>query len=472
MFDATVAQLRLASSLATGRRLNLRALEKVTDAMCATVAEFGSVSGDAAQAFSGPVLDDDVREDVVLRRMRTQVRRAVEGTSHYAALGLDAGELRTFDDIARLALTRKESLRADPSGFVRRGCSAAARVTTTGTTGRTTTVHYSDYELRVIAALTTNHLALRRLIGPGDVVAQCISSRATLAVGSVTSSCRSLGAVAELIGLVEPREALDALARGRATVLNIYASYLGALVEHGRRLGYGPRDFALERILVGGEIVTAGLLRRARELFGDVEVAENCAMTEIAPAGGTPCSHDHLHLEPTTGLIEVLSLDDERPAVAGEPGTLVVTPLPPYRETTLLLRYDTEDVVAPLAGPLHCELRHLPAVTRIMGKRRLAVRHDDGWTFQRLVQEALEQLDAVPLPARYGIWPAARGVGVETLVRHDDAATRRAVRDALDGAGVPVGELRMTEDARDLRYPMPLRADLREHSFAGSGGGS
>jgi hypothetical protein len=108
MFDATVAQLRLASSLATGRRLNLRALEKVTDAMCATVAEFGSVSGDAAQAFSGPVLDDDVREDVVLRR-RTQVHRAIEGTSHYAALGLDR---------RRAAHLRRH--RADPSGFDRK----------------------------------------------------------------------------------------------------------------------------------------------------------------------------------------------------------------------------------------------------------------------------------------------------------------------------------------------------------------
>jgi phenylacetate-coenzyme A ligase PaaK-like adenylate-forming protein len=39
----------------------------------------------------------------------------------------------------------------------------------------------------------------------------------------------------------------------------VYPSYLGQLVEEAKRLGYGPGDFGLERIMAGGEVVTAGL---------------------------------------------------------------------------------------------------------------------------------------------------------------------------------------------------------------------
>jgi phenylacetate-CoA ligase len=472
VFDAALAQLSLAASLATGRRLNLRRLEQLTDAMCATVAEFGAMTGAPGGVLSGPVLADDVRRDVALRRFRSQAVRAVAGTDHYAslfsALELDPGRL-TYDDVARLPTTSKTALRDAPGRFVHRDARPVTRATTTGTTGRATSVHYSDYELRVIAALTANHMVLRRLIRTGDVVALCISSRATLALGSVTSTCQRVGAVASLIGLVDPIDALAQLARGATaqspTVLNVYASYLGALVEQGLRAGYRPRDFALDRILVGGEIVTEGLLRRARRVFGDIEFAENCAMTEIAPAGGTPCTAGHLHLEPSTGMVEVLRLDGDEPALPDEPGRLVVTPLPPYRETTLLLRYDTEDVVSALDGPLACELRHLPATSRIAGKRALALRHDDGWLFQRPVQEALEQLDVVPLPARYGYWRAGGGVAVEAYVRDDSIATRSAVRDSLLAASVPVTELSLETDPARLQRAHAVRADLREQSF-------
>jgi hypothetical protein len=53
-----------------------------------------------------------------------------------------------------------------------------------------------------------------------------------------------------------------------------------------------------------------------------------------------------------------------------------------------------------LDGPLACTLRTQPATSDLLGKRRLAVRHDAGWTFPRQVLEALEALEAVPLPAR------------------------------------------------------------------------
>jgi hypothetical protein len=161
----------------------------------------------------------------------------------------------------------------------------------------------------------------------------------------------------------------------------------------------------------------------------------------------------------------VLDAQTGAPTRPNDPGTLILTPFPPFRETTIVLRYDTQDVVRPLAGPLTCVLRQLPATSNLLGKLRLSVRHEHGWTFPRDVLEALEAIEAVPLPARCGFWALPDGVAVEVVVRRDTPDTRRAIERALEEQGVPVRELYLVEDRRQLRHPLPLRCDLREASF-------
>ena len=99
----------------------------------------------------------------------------------------------------------------------------------------------------------------------------------------------------------------------------------------------------------------------------------------------------------------MVSLDGRRQAEPGEPGTLVVTPFAPYRTTTVVLRYDTADVVRVPAEPLTCELSTIPATSHVLGKLARTIPHAGGWTFQRDVVEALEALEEVPLPARFGM---------------------------------------------------------------------
>jgi acyl-CoA synthetase (AMP-forming)/AMP-acid ligase II len=240
-------------------------------------------------------------------------------------------------------------------------------------------------------------------------------------------------------------------------------------VEAGLRIGYRPADFGLERIIVGGEVVTEGLKERCRRLFGPVTFLEGYAMTETIPFGGSPCSAGHLHFEASHGLLEVIDPETVKPAAVGKPGTIVATPFAPYRETTILLRYDTEDVVRPLAPPLTCSLRNLPAATSdLLGKLRLSVRHEDGWTFPRDVLEALESIEEVPLPARCGFWAVPGGVAVEVVTRSGDRpVARRMIEDQLETRQVPLKELHLRTHPGELQQPLPLRCDLRETSFRG-----
>jgi len=110
-------------------------------------------------------------------------------------------------------------------------------------------------------------------------------------------------------------------------------------------------------------------------------------------------------------MLEIVNPDTSLPAQPGEAGTIVATPLPPYRQTTLVLRYDTQDVVRRLDEPLTCDLCHLPATTDVLGKLRLSARYTGGWVYPRQVLEALESVDAVPCPPvlvsgrRTTVWP-------------------------------------------------------------------
>ncbi len=268
--------------------------------------------------------------------------------------------------------------------------------------------------------------------------------------------------------------------------MTTYPSYLGELVEEGRRLGYSPSDFGLRRISVGGEIVTEGLKARARKLFGDhIEFESGYAMTESWPLNGTLCEQDHLHFEPSQGLVEIYNHETQAPAQPGEYGTIVSTPFRPFRETTLVLRYDTQDVVRVLGSPLTCNLKNLPAVSNVQGKLKLSMKHDGGWTFPRDIMEALEgeELeDEVPLPARFSFQAVSGGVAIEAVIRKgaDPKAACGKVKRALEERGVPLRELHLHTGKSRLRNPFPLRGDLRETSFstpvaglpAGPGGSS
>ena len=118
--------------------------------------------------------------------------------------------------------------------------------------------------------------------------------------------------------------------------------------------GYRPADFGLERIFVGGEIVTEGLKARSQRLFGDARVIDSAyGMTEIWPFGGQSCEEGHLHYEISQGLVEVVDPETRAATQPGEIGVIVATPFYPYRETTLLLRYETGDMARSAAGATH-----------------------------------------------------------------------------------------------------------------------
>jgi phenylacetate-coenzyme A ligase PaaK-like adenylate-forming protein len=466
VLGTAAAELSVAASRTFGTPFDLRALEELLDAM---------LRGETT-LLPRPKLDDESRRAVDLRRFRLQAERAAAQTAYYGdlfgRLAVDPSRL-TWQEIAELPLTPKEALRDRPYDFVCRDASPSFRTTTTGTTGPPTSVCFSRHEMETYILLgAIGNLAIRDIL-PEDVVLLSSSSRALLGNLNGIGLCDRIGALWFSGGLVEPELTLAMLTEehhvpgkhSRVSVWAPYPSYLGEVVEVGLAAGYGPSDFGVRRIDLGAEIYTEGLLERTRKLFlEDVGFARGYGMTETWPLGAEMCDDGHLHFPSAQAYVEIRALDGG--AVApGEPGTVVATPLPPYRETTLVIQYDTQDVVRALTELPTCAASELMAVSGIQGKLALSVQYENGWVFPAEVREALEAVDAVPLPARCGFWAVDGGVAVEVLVRRETAAARREIAESLDARGVPVRELHLRTDRSELERPLPLRCDLREASF-------
>ena len=478
MIEAAFSQLRFALSLVFGTRFSTRSLDRLVAALCETKREFGAGALQKDPLLDGPELSDETRQQVQWQRFRTQARRAARDTEYYRSLfqqlGLDPRHLRPTD-LSQIPLTPKAAIRDNPDAFVCQNARPFLHATTTGTTGKPTSVYFSQHELQVYFALTAIASLYSGEITEEDIIQISTTARGTLGNVCVAGACAHLGAITSLVGVVEPAHSLAQLAEKRrlpgkkpgTSILYTYPSYLGELVEEGIARGYRPADFALERILVGGELVTQGLKRRCKQLFGEVTVSEGYGMTEIWPFGGRHCEENHLHFEASQGLLEVYNPQTATLAKPGEFGSLVATPFPPYRETTLILRFNTEDMVQALPTTPTCHLRHMPATGQLLGKQRYAVQHEQGWTFQRQVAEALEALEELPLPARYGFWASedSKGVEVEVLVPHITSEIRRKIETSLEEWNVPLHTLHLLTHKQDLRQPCPLRGDLREQMF-------
>jgi phenylacetate-CoA ligase len=315
VFATALAQLRFALSVGSGRPFSAWSLDRLIDSVIDTKREFGTLGDEGAAILGGPTLDDETRRKLQLRRFRTQAARGAREPAYYgrlfSELDLDPSRLG-IEDVARVPPTPKEALRGNPDAFVRGTATPCLRTTTTGTTGKPTSVCFSAYEMRTYVALNAISFLIAGGIDEGDIVQINASSRATLGNICFAGACARVGALVYSIGLIEPARTLEFLTevrhilgkKSRVSYINTYPPYLGELVEEVLRSGYCSTDFGLERIGVGGKLVSEGLKTRAGRLFGAVGFDEDYGMTETWPLAGQPRSEGHLHYEPTVALVK------------------------------------------------------------------------------------------------------------------------------------------------------------------------
>ncbi|MFC5826480.1 phenylacetate--CoA ligase family protein [Nonomuraea insulae] len=462
MFGTAVRQLGYAWSMMSGRRFRLREVNTLVDDMRETLETFGSPGEGADDLIAGN--DPELQEDLTRRRLRRTVAHAAAESPYYrrwfAEHGVDPASI-TPRTLSSIAPTSKADLRGRPAAFVSDRAKPSVLAHTTGTTGTPTLVWFSAYEIELMASLSALALMMAGNVRSDDVWANASSSRSVAQILTERAVTRTGAAFAHL-GTIDPAATLDRLAtplhvpgkRAQISHLNLAASYLAALVQEAERGGWRAGDFALTTIWSGGEVLTDALRERAERAFG-AEVRDGYGMTEIAPVSGRVCPDGHLHLPADQGLVEILDPDTLAPAAPGEVGTIVVTPYSAFRDTTLLLRYVTGDLVKvlPEEETPTCALAALPATSRVLGRR------SPGGLTTRDVLDLLQAEHALPLPTRYAlegtILYVVAGKGEQGLLGRLEERAH----------GLPLTGIVLVETAEDLPAPCRLRADLLEISF-------
>jgi phenylacetate-coenzyme A ligase PaaK-like adenylate-forming protein len=468
MLETGIRQMRMAMSMALGRRPSTANLARLVEDALSTLDEFGEPGADTAAVLDGPGADPAAQPELVADSLRRTATRLADRSPFYARR-FAAAELqpRRFDADAlrRVPVTTKRDLIARPAEFRCAGIAPYLATRTTGTTGRPAEIWLSRYELEVWSGLGALGAVLRQDLRRDDMLQISVSSRATAAVHLNAATCRLVGAGCRVLGVVPPDEALDALAADGATVLLTCPSYLGELVIAARRRGLGPADFRLRRIDASGEVLSPSLAAAARQTFGVAEVKDNFGMTEVIPVTGRLCSAGHLHFDAAMGHVEILDLDTGEPAAPGALGTLAITPYYPYRECMPVFRYDTRDVVQALPHEaLGCEAATVPASGRVLGKADGLLRLPSGAVVTpRELVEAVESLPTCPWPARF----RAAVVGGRLVVTLPDSTVAglgfAGTREHLAAHGVKA-DLAVVDDA-DARSLRPVRSDLHETTF-------
>ncbi|WP_323100304.1 phenylacetate--CoA ligase family protein [Intrasporangium sp. YIM S08009] len=472
MLDAGLRQLRLAWCVATGSRIRVSDAEAIVRHLGASVREFGAIDQRGLQEALGRPVDPDARRAFDERGWRRAVRAAAR-TPYYrdlfARLDLDPATVR-LDDLAAIPLTSKDLLRADCTPFVSERSRPQLLSTTTGTTGRPTSCWFSVYEMRLAAAFAAISMMTAYGISEEDVVHVAVPARSTLAVHLTIDTFHLIGAGARYVGVMDPHDTLVGLMartgvgrqKPRASVLTTTASQLGALVDAAERAGHGPEDFGLELVLSGGEVLTDHLRARAVAVFG-APVSDVYSLTETFPMSGTTCSQEHLHFSADAGLVEVVDPATGAPVAPGQWGSLVMTPFPPFRETTLVLRYVTGDIARRLDGSqLTCEMAGIPATSRLAGRDAEAAGRR---LLQRDLLDLLHADTRLPLPTQYGLVPTGDGVEVHVVGPVSDGLALDLERVAA-ARSLPVAGVVLHESASSVPNRQFVRALLKDTTVA------
>ncbi len=296
--------------------------------------------------------------------------------ARFRELRLEAGDVRSLDDLQALPLTRKDDYIADPEAFRLRpddlpsDFSAEERVLwdvayTTGTTsGRPSPFYNTAHDAYAVwdQARRCNEA---EGLAAGDRVAN-LYPLAGFPTGAFLSVIRSamiagLPVVHGLTGAANSEfkvrnslgEALAILERFRPTVLWGVPSFIRRLLDEACRRGADFSDVRL--VLTSGEPMPATLraeLRNGLARLGTAVVAIRAryAFTEMQ-GGLVQCAEDAAvqNLVPDLYYLEVVEPETGRRLADGESGALAVTHL--HRRGTVLLRYLVGDIVTLSRAP-------------------------------------------------------------------------------------------------------------------------
>ena len=324
--------------------------------------------------------------DRQLAKLQEIVRHAAERVPFYrdrfAELGVNASTLQSFDDLRRLPVLDKDTVRRHNARFAADNVLGAWTNETSGSTGTPLTVRLSADAYQLTMALLTWH-EMDHGIRPGSRYATFAGRLVQPVSDDRPPFWRTNWAERQLLCSAYHLSDknlplyLQALESFQPVELIGYPSAIATVASFCRRTGARPR-LQLTAIVTNSETLFDWQRDVIEEIFR-APVFDYYGTAEAVAFAGQ-CTAKRYHPHPLMGFSEVLD-DRDQPVAPGRSGRLVATTL--CNLAMPLIRYDTGDVVTRSVGACPCG-RPGDTWDRVVGRLDDVVVTPDGHEVGRL----------------------------------------------------------------------------------------
>ncbi len=294
-----------------------------------------------------------------LRRLQDLCERAYANIPLYRRRfderGIKPSDIKSLDDMHLLPFTEKQDMRnAYPFGLFAVPRENIMRVhASSGTTGKSTVVGYTQRDLDIWGDLVARCLAMAGA-KPGDILHNAYGyGLFTGGLGLHYGGEHLKMTVVPVSGGATKRQAMLIRDFG-ATVMSCTPSYALHLYESGRENGIDIKSLPLRLGILGAEPWTDAMRHEIEDKLG-IDALNIYGLSEImGPGVAMEClkAKHGMHIHEDHFLVEIIDPITGEILPAGSEGELVITTL--TKEGSPLIRYRTRDLTSLITEPCAC----------------------------------------------------------------------------------------------------------------------
>ena len=346
--------------------------------------------------FSAPREIRAVQEGLLRKHLQYLAAHSPYYRSLFKAGSIDPAAV-TLDSLSTLPLTDKTALGQHNDEFLAVPRSAIVdMVLSSGTTGRPTTMMYTESDLRRLAYNEEISLESCGLTRDDIVLLTCTMDRCFIAGLAYFSGVRSLGAAAIRNGLSGFESHLDIIERLKPTAIVGVPTFLLKLGQFVKSRGIDPHTTGITRLICIGEPVRDRALQFLRvgeslEAVWGARVYSTYASSETITSFCECTAQQGGHLHPNLAVVEIVN-DQGKLLPSGELGEVVVTPL--SIEGMPLLRFKTGDMSFLIDAPCSCG-RQSSRLGPIVGRKNHMIKFRGTTLYPNSIYAVLDSLPGI-----------------------------------------------------------------------------
>ena len=305
----------------------------------------------------------DRMQEVQLRRLRTTVERAFNNVPHYRRVlqsqGMEPGDVRTLDDLAKLPFTVKKDFRDNyPFGLFAVPQNEIVRYhSSSGTTGKPTVVGYTRNDLAMWAELMA-----RSLVSAGTTrnsVVQNAYGYGLFTGGlGVHYGAELVGAAVIPISGGNTQRQVMVMKDFGTDILTCTPSYALFIAEVIEEMGIKKEDLRLKAGIFGAEPWSENMRQQIETRLGITAIDIYGLSEIIGPGVAIECEEKcGLHIFEDHFMPEIINPGTGDVLPYGEKGELVLTTI--SKEALPIIRYRTRDITTLTVEPCICGRTHV-----------------------------------------------------------------------------------------------------------------